>query len=96
MHGFGNVCFVAETGTKKNLALEIQRGIVEVAGEMRMLDEAVEWSFEVIRGTETREVDEVDGALALVNTESESEDYETGESEHTDEIVVVVKKPELV
>lgn len=56
-----------------------------------MFYETVGRSFEVIGGTETREIDEVNGAWQRELVERESEDYETKECENSEEIVVVLE-----
>jgi hypothetical protein len=95
VHSFGDVSLLAETGALENLALELQRRVVEVAGELGVLHEPVELYLEMRGRKIAGVVDEVDGSRAGHDVDGRSGNENGGEDDDADEIVLEVE-PELV
>lgn len=95
MHGFGDIGLFAEAGAFQNLLLELEGGIVEVAGEGGVFHELVEFDAEVGRGTVAGEVDEVNGSGSGHDVYGGSE-YEEGAADDDADEVVLEVEPEMV
>jgi len=95
VHGLGEVGFLAEAGAEENLALEIDGGGEEVAGEGGVVDELLEVDGEVVGGTVAGEVEEVDGCGSGHDVEGGSQGEDGGYSDDAEEVVLEVG-PELL
>lgn len=94
MHRLRDIGLLAEAGSLEDLALELEGGLVEVAGEAGMLHELVVTDLEVGRRPVTGVIDEVDGARASGDVDSGAENKEGRTDDDGDEIVLEVE-PEV-
>jgi len=90
VHGLGEVGFLAEAGAEENLALEIEGGGEEVAGEGGVVEELLEVDGEVVGGTVAGEVEEVDGGGAGHDVEGGSQGEDGGYCDDAEEVVLEV------
>ncbi|GAB2224852.1 hypothetical protein Drorol1_Dr00005630 [Drosera rotundifolia] len=89
VHSLGNDGLLSESRSLQDLALELEGGAVEVAGEAGVFHEAMERGLEVGGGTVAGVVQEIDGSGSGHEVEGEGEDEEDGEGEDGVEVVVV-------
>lgn len=95
MHRLRRISLLSEAGALEDLPLELQRRLVEVAGESRMFHELMEPDLEVGRGAVTGVVDEINGSRASHDVDGRSENEKSRANDDTDEIVLEMK-PKLM
>lgn len=94
MHRFRDVSLFSESGTLQNLPLELERRLVEVLSQPRVVHEALEGSLEMIGRTVTGVIDQINGSGPGHDVHGQTKDQDSGADDNADQIVLEVK-PEL-
>ena len=91
MHRLRHIRVVAEARALEDLALKLQRRVVEVAGEARVFHEGMGRSLEMIRRFVTRVIHEVNGFGSGHDVNGQTENQESRANDDANKVVLEVK-----